>query len=80
MIIVTYTNRAASEMRAKLIRELGKLLEQGDSAWLRLQSEIVQQAHICTVDSLCGFLVRNYFDQIDLSPDVRIAEEAELNL
>ncbi|MBQ6292881.1 MAG: helicase-exonuclease AddAB subunit AddA [Lachnospiraceae bacterium] len=81
MIIVTYTNAAASEMRAKLIGELRKALEaDSGSAWLRLQSEIAPQAHICTVDSLCGFLVRNYFDKIDVSPDIRIADNAELLL
>ncbi len=81
MIIVTFTNAAASEMRAKLIRELNLALEKSaDPVWLRLQSEIVQQAHICTVDSLCGYLVRNYFNLADLSPDVRIADKAELNL
>ena len=81
MIIVTFTNAAASEMRAKLIRELNLAVEESpDPAWLRLQAEIAQQAHICTVDSLCGFLVRNYFDKADLSPDVRIAEKAELSL
>ena len=81
MIIVTYTNAAASEMRAKLIAELGKALDADPgSAWLRLQAEIAPQAHICTVDSLCGFLVRNYFDRIDVSPDIRIADNAELVL
>ena len=81
MIIVTYTNAAASEMRAKLIRELRQVLEaEPGNAWLRLQSEIAPQAHICTVDSLCGFLVRNYFDRLDLAPDIRIADNAELVL
>ena len=81
MIIVTYTNAAASEMRAKLIAELGKALrDEPDHAWLRYQSEIAPQAHICTVDSLCGFLVRNYFDKIDLTPDIRIADKGELAL
>ena len=41
MIIVTYTNAAASEMRARLIRELRAALENDpENAWLRLQSEI----------------------------------------
>lgn len=81
MIIVTYTNAAASEMRAKLIKELGKAQESDPgNAWLRLQSEIVGQAHICTVDSLCGFLVRSYFDRLNISPDIRIADSAELVL
>ncbi len=81
MIIVTYTNAAASEMRAKLIRELRAALENDlENAWLRLQSEIAPQAHICTVDSLCGFLVRSYFDRLDISPDIRIADNAELVL
>ena len=82
MIIVTYTNAAASEMRAKLIRELGDALaEDQDNARLKLQSEIAPQAHICTVDSFCGFLVRNYFDKLDdVSPDIRIADKSELAL
>ena len=81
MIIVTYTNAAAAEMRAKLISELKKALEADpDSPNLREQSAIAPQAHICTVDSLCGFLVRNYFDRLDISPDIRIADKAELVL
>ena len=81
MIIVTYTNAAAAEMRTKLIGELKKALEADpDSPNLREQSAIAPQTHICTVDSLCGFLVRNYFDRLDISPDIRIADKAELVL
>ena len=81
MIIVTYTNAAAAEMRTKLISELKKALEADpDSRNLREQSAIAPQTHICTVDSLCGFLVRNYFDRLDISPDIRIADKAELVL
>ena len=86
MIIVTYTRAAAAEMKERLSAALEERLmalkpeEETLSAHLRHQALILPQARICTVDSLCSWLVRNYFQKLDLAPDVRVAEEAELLL
>ncbi len=81
MIVVTFTNAAAAEMRGRLTQELVRLAEASpDNAHLRHQAGIVQQARISTVDSLCSYLVRNYFQKLDISPDIRIAGDAEEQL
>ena len=80
-IVVTYTNAAAAEMKSRLARELSRLAEEQPRAeYLKAQLALVPQARISTVDSLCNYLVRNYFARIDVSPDLRIAEDSEMKL
>ena len=82
LIIVTYTRAAAGEMRERIRLALEEALnETPHDRHLRHQLALLGQARIQTVDSLCNRLVRSHFELTDgLSPDLRIAEEAELKL
>ena len=86
LIVVTYTKAAAAEMRQRLTDALDALLREQKDTESRLaqhlarQSMLIHQAKICTVDSLCSWFVRNYFQRLDLTPDIRIADTAELLL
>src|SRR5699024_8420755 len=50
IIVVTYTDAAANEMRQRLIEEMGKLIEkEPNNALLHEQSMLLTNAHICTI-------------------------------
>ena len=59
MIVVTFTNDAAAEMRSRLYQALDqKLQEQPENTWLYQQQIRLQNAHICTISSFCFELIR----------------------
>ncbi len=79
IVVVTFTRAAAAEMRERILKRILKALEEdpGDERLLR-QSTRVHNAFICTIDSFCGYVVRNHFYELDLDPGFRVASEVEL--
>ncbi len=82
LVVVTFTNDAASEVRSRLSIALSKqLLEDPDNAWLREQQTHLKSAHISTIHSFCFDLLRQQFAALDISAGFRVmddTEEAEL--
>ncbi len=81
MLIVTFTNAAAAEMRERIGSALRKRLEcEPDNGHLRRQVTLLNNAQITTIDSFCLYLLRNHFHEIELDPGFRIADEGEVKL
>ncbi len=81
LLVVTYTNAAASEMRERIGAAIEQALaKQPDNAHLQRQQTLLHNAQITTIHSFCLYVIRNYFHRIDLDPDFRVAEEGELKL
>jgi len=81
LLIVTFTSAAAAEMRERIGNAIDRALEQNpSSSHLVKQASLVHHAQITTIHSFCLNLIRDYFHQVDLEPNFRIAEEGELNL
>lgn len=81
LLIVTFTKAAAREMRDRIGKAIDKELNLNpNDANLQKQSVLVRNAHITTIDSFCLNIVKNYFNEIDLNPGFRIADENELSL
>ena len=81
LLVVTFTKAAAAEMRERIRAAIDAEVEQHpDSAHLRRQSALIHNAMITTIDSFCLFVVRNHFEEIDLDPNFRIADEGEIRL
>lgn len=81
MLVVTFTKAAAAEMRERVSRAIDSLKEQKpDDEKLQRQSTLVHNALITTIDSFCLFVVQNNFAQLNLDPDFRIGDQAELKL
>ncbi|MFV0465149.1 MAG: helicase-exonuclease AddAB subunit AddA [Lachnospiraceae bacterium] len=81
MLIVTFTNAAAAEMKERIGLALESALEKDpESEHLQRQTALIHHAQITTIHSFCLSIVRNHYHKIDLEPNFRIAEEGELNL
>lgn len=71
IVVVTFTNLAAAEMKNRLARKLSENC--GDRRVLD-QLERIDSASICTLHSFCGELVRNYFYVTDIDPSYTILD------
>lgn len=81
LLIVTFTNAAASEMRERIGLAIEKkLMECPEDEHLQKQMTLIHSAQITTTHSFCQNVIRNNFNLIDLDPTFRIGEEAELTL
>ena len=59
LVVVTFTNDAAAEVRSRLAQALTKQLQEyPDSQWLRRQQVMLQSAKISTIHSFCYQLMR----------------------
>lgn len=81
LLIVTYTEAAASEMKERIRTAIEKALEEEpDNVHLQRQATLIHSAQVTTIHSFCLSVIREYFHTIDLDPGFRIAEEGELKL
>lgn len=81
LLVVTFTNAAASEMRERIAAGIAvRLEEHPDSEHIQRQAALLHNAQITTIDSFCLFLLRNHFNEIGLDPAFRIADEGEIKL
>ena len=76
LIVLTFSNAAASEMRQKIKRKLAGLIASDPSdTYLRQQQRLLRRAHIGTVHSFCQKLLREFFSEAGISPDFRLCDE-----
>ncbi len=81
LLVVTFTNAAAAEMRERISRAIDSKLEQEpEDIHLQKQASLLHNAQITTIDSFCLFLIRNNFNDIGLDPGFRVADEGESRL
>ena len=81
LLVVTFTNAAAAQMRERVSRALNdRLALDPGNEHLQRQTTLLYNAQITTIDSFCLFVLRNQFHTIGLNPGFRIAEEGELKL
>lgn len=81
LLIVTFTQAAAAEMRERIGSAIEKkLAEQPDNAHLQKQAALMHNAQITTIDSFCLFVLRNNFNDIGLDPGFRVTDEGEIRL
>jgi ATP-dependent helicase/nuclease subunit A len=78
LLVVTFTNAAASEMRERIGDAIEKALEENPSdSHLQRQLTLLGRSSITTIHSFCLELIRSNFHLIDLDPAFRIADETE---
>ena len=75
-VIITFTNAAASELRAKISTQLAlEAKDAPESAHLRRQLPLCMSAKIGTIDSFCSQLLRQYSKEAGVSPDFKIISD-----
>ena len=82
LLVVTFTNAAASEMRAKLNNKLLALLadenlSHNERKYLLEQVDLMGQSDICTLHKFCQTIIQKYFYTISLDPSFNVGEESE---
>ncbi len=78
LLVVTFTNAAATEMRERIGDALTAALEKNPASQnLHRQMALLDRASIMTLHSFCLEVVRNHFHSLDLDPLFRIADETE---
>ena len=81
LLIMTFTEAAAAEMKERIGLAIEKALEEDpQNEHLKKQSVLIRTAKIMTIHSFCNSVIREYFHTIDLDPGFRVAEEGELKL
>ena len=81
LLIVTFTEAAAAEMKERIRGAIEKKLEEEpDNEHLKQQATLIHNARITTIHSFCLSVIRDHFPMIGLDPVFRIGEEGELKL
>ncbi|OZU87954.1 helicase-exonuclease AddAB subunit AddA [Virgibacillus indicus] len=81
LLVVTFTNAAAQEMRNRVGLALEKALaEDPSSLHLKKQLSLLQRASISTLHSFCLEVVKQYAYLLDIDPSFRIANDMEADL
>lgn len=79
LLIVTYTNAAASEMRGRIEAALAKAIEENesDAAYLNEQIKLLNRASIKTFHAFCLDIIRSNFQKIDCDPSFKLMGDPE---
>ncbi len=80
MLIVTYTNAAASEIKDRIMKKIAEELEKNESEKLRRQLVLINNADICTIHSFCLELIRDNFTTLGIDPNIKIGSENDINI
>ena len=81
LLIVTFTNAAAAEMKERILDAIYKKIEEEpENRNLQRQIVLLNNANISTIHSFCLEVIKNYFYEIEISPNFRIGDNAEIKL
>lgn len=80
LLVLTYTEAAASEIKLKLFNEISKEITEASpelKKYLKAQLDNINNAEIGTMHSICKKLIVKYFYEINQSPDFSVVSERE---
>ena len=81
MLVVTFTNAAASEMRERILKAIYQKLEkEPQNVHLQRQITLLNKSSICTIHSFCLDVIHNHFYELDIPSNFRIADTTEIDL
>lgn len=78
LLVVTFTNASAAEMKHRITEALEKeLAKNPGSLHMRRQLSLMNRANISTLHSFCLQVLRTFYYEIDLDPGFRLADQTE---
>ena len=81
LLVLTFTNAAASEMKSRIAKRLNELADEAETndemRYLRRQARGVDGAHISTIHSFCARLLKRHYHAVGLPARSRTADEME---
>ena len=81
LLVVTFTNAAASQMRERILNAIEeKAIADPDNEHLQKQLTYIHNANICTIDSFCLNVVKDNFTYLDIDPAFAVGDEGDLKL
>ena len=81
LLIVTFTNAAAAEMRYRISKSLNGLIKSNpNDSFYKRQLSLLPNAKISTIDAFCASLVKEHFYELSINQDFSTFDESELQL
>ncbi len=80
LLVLTFTEAAAEEMRKRIGDELKKAWEQNKDPHIRHQMILLQAADIGTIHSFCKKIITENFYRLGIDPTFRVIDEDEQKL
>ena len=81
LLVVTFTNAAAAELRERIADAVTAALERDPlNRHLARQQALLPTAAICTIDAFCSSFLRSHAGMLGLSTGFRIPEDSERHL
>lgn len=78
LLILTFTNAAAEELRGRIAARLEQEIAKNPSTRLQKQRLLLRRAFVGTIDAFCLQLVKENFAALDLPPDITLGDDALL--
>lgn len=80
MLIVTFTNAAAGEMKQRIIDAMNKELSVGEDEFVREQIQNIYNTHISTFHAFAISILKRYYHMADIEPSFSICPENQLEV
>lgn len=81
LLVVTFTNAAASEMRQRIMEAIYKYLDENpNDEHMQKQTILMGKSNICTIHSFCLDVIKNNFYEIEVSPNFRVGNQTEIEI
>ena len=75
ILVLTFTNAAAHELKERLHKAFSKKLVAGDRvSFVKKQMKLLKRSSITTLDSFCIELVKNNFNVLGIDPNFKICD------
>jgi ATP-dependent helicase/nuclease subunit A len=80
LLVVTFTESAAAEMKARIQAALRRKMARSPSERLGRQIDLAEHAHVSTIHGFCARLLRQNFTLAEIDPEFRILDADEARL
>ena len=82
MLVVTFTNAAASEMKLRLAAAIRKRMAEHPEDVPRMKDQLARlyKAYISTIDSFALRVIKEFFHMTDMEPSFGVADEVQCEL